>query len=113
MSNEFPKVTPNDLANVIANEHYFTAAEGTHGANDVHHPAVGIDHPLNLVTICTLTLINGYTIVGTSACVDARNFDKGLGRTLARQEAVEQLWPLMGFLLKDRVNGNMLKFEKL
>ncbi|HMZ77661.1 MAG TPA: Gp49 family protein, partial [Rhodocyclaceae bacterium] len=31
------------------------------------------------------------------------NFDAELGRKIARQNAVQKLWPLMGYALKERI----------
>ena len=50
-------------------------------------------------TLCILTLENGYTIKGVSACVDAANFDFLVGRKIAREDAIRQIWPLEGYLL--------------
>jgi hypothetical protein len=54
------------------------------------------------VTLCILELRNGFVIIGKSACVDSRNFDEDLGRQLAREDAVKQVWPYLGFRLADK-----------
>lgn len=59
--------------------------------------------PGSPVTVCALTLINGFVVVGTSAPVSAQNFDEGLGRRIARQDAREQIWKLEGYLLRQRM----------
>jgi hypothetical protein len=59
--------------------------------------------PDGRTTLCTLTLENGYTIQGLSACVDIDNFDLHLGRKYAREDAVRQIWPLEGYLLAERM----------
>ncbi len=51
------------------------------------------------VTICCLTMENGFIVTGESAPVSAANFDAELGKKIARQNAVDKLWPLMGFHL--------------
>lgn len=108
-----PKVTIEDLEAEIASERYFTAAEGVEGA---YHKRGGV-HPvgrtpsqeehtrLGLLTICVLVLKNGFTVVGTSACVNPGNFDEEKGREIAREKAVAGLWPLLGFRLADREQG--------
>ena len=48
-----------------------------------------------------LVLRNGFTVVGHSACVSPENFDADVGRKIARQNAVDQIWPLLGFRLRD------------
>lgn len=54
-------------------------------------------------TLCILTLRNGFTVTGINhGPVSAANFDRELGRQLARQKAVEQIWPLLGYQLKQQ-----------
>jgi hypothetical protein len=50
-----------------------------------------------------LTMENGYSINGTSACVDAANFDMNIGRKIAFEDAIRQIWPLEGYLLAERL----------
>ncbi|MBR6079917.1 MAG: hypothetical protein IKP60_07160 [Treponema sp.] len=54
-------------------------------------------------TICQLTLQNGFTVVGFSACVDPKNFDKELGQNIAKNNALEKVWGLEGYLLRQRL----------
>lgn len=54
-------------------------------------------------TLCMLTLENGYTIKGLSACVDASNFDMDIGRKIAFEDALRQIWPLEGYLLAEKL----------
>ena len=57
-------------------------------------------------TICTITMVNTYTVNGFSACVDPRNFDSALGRKYSYEDAFNKLWPLEGYLLAERLKGN-------
>lgn len=59
--------------------------------------------PDGRTTICQLTLANGYTINGTSACVDASNFDMNIGRKIAFEDALRQIWPLEGYLMAEKL----------
>ena len=59
--------------------------------------------PDGRTTVCQLTLANGYTINGTSACVDASNFDMNIGRKIAFEDALRQIWPLEGYLLAEKL----------
>ena len=54
-------------------------------------------------TICQLTLQNGFTVIGVSACVDPKNFDKEIGQNIAKDNAVEKVWELEGYLLRQRL----------
>lgn len=102
-----PRVTPADLEAEIVHESYFTAADGAYqagrGADYSETEWAAILGPLRLLTFCVLTLRNGFTVTGESACVSAENFDAEIGRKIARKNAVEKLWPLMGFRLADKL----------
>jgi hypothetical protein len=58
--------------------------------------------PDSTTTVCQITLENGYTLVGTSACVDPANFNQAVGEKIAYDNAFEKLWDLEGYLLKQR-----------
>lgn len=105
---EGPRITPKDVEAVIAQETYFTASEGFLGhawANVLDARAIKPPEHLDRVTICVLTLRNGYTIVGTSACASPENFDATIGRKIARQNATQQIWPLLGYVLRSVLNA--------
>lgn len=55
------------------------------------------------LTLCVLTLKNGYTVTGESACVDPENFDAEIGNQVAYENAFEKIWQLEGYLLKQRI----------
>jgi Phage protein (N4 Gp49/phage Sf6 gene 66) family len=108
-----PRVTPADIEANIASEHYFTAADGMVGkyVNRIAKDGMGTypgDLPkqpqsLGLLTFCVLVLRNGFTVTGESACASPENFDAEIGRKIARQNAVQKIWPLMGYELKERL----------
>lgn len=58
---------------------------------------------LDVLTICLLVTRNGFTLIGKSAPASPDNFDAELGRKLAYEDAVRQLWPLMGYALRERL----------
>jgi Phage protein (N4 Gp49/phage Sf6 gene 66) family len=65
---------------------------------------VGEDYlvlPNSTVTICNMKLENGFSVRGESACVDPRNFDLEIGRSLARKDAYSKIWQLEGYLLAE------------
>lgn len=76
-----PRLTPDDIENTIIAEQYHVY-EGT------------------TFTGCLLTLANGYTVHGESACVSSSNFDEEIGRKVAREDAKRKIWALEGYLLK-------------
>lgn len=105
-----PRVTPEHIQNLIKSDHYFTAAQGAHQSiedDQVNNPD---DYPdyvpdeLGLLTFCVLVLKNGFTVTGESACVSYENFDEGIGREIAYQNAIQKIWPLEGYLLKQKLS---------
>jgi hypothetical protein len=63
-------------------------------------------HPeLGLLTFCVLVLKNGFTVTGHSACASPENFDAEIGRKIAFDNAVREIWPLMGYALKEKLAG--------
>ncbi|RQQ19717.1 hypothetical protein DF107_18105 [Burkholderia stagnalis] len=97
------RVTPADIEAVIAETHYFTAADGVLGAAVADGVEVGATAPLGLLTFCVLVLRNGFTVTGESACASPENFDAEIGRKVARANAVAKIWPLEGYLLKEKL----------
>jgi hypothetical protein len=103
-----PRVTPADIEANIVSEHYFTAAQGVAGRNLCAEDPDGVtglttNSPLHLLTFCVLVLRNGFTVTGESACASPENFDAELGRKIARTNAVNKVWPLMGYALRNKL----------
>lgn len=108
-----PRVTLEAVeANILA-EHYFTAYEGrmgsvVEGTYASMGPGSGtIDdlESLKLLTFCVLVLKNGYTVHGISACASKQNYNRDIGRAIARKNAVDQIWSLMGYELKTKLHN--------
>lgn len=102
-----PRVTPADIEANIVSENYFTAADGVFGSHhrtSPHFNGIPGPHALELLTFCVLTLKNGFTVTGESACASPENFDAEIGRNIARQNAVQKIWPLMGYALKQQLH---------
>ena len=53
------------------------------------------------VTVCVITLQNGFTVVGKSACANPDNFEASLGEKLAHEDAKQQMYALLAFRLCD------------
>lgn len=104
-----PLITPAAIEANIVSEHYFTAEDGVMGAAIDHDgcitsgKALNIPDPLELLTFCVLVLRNGFTVTGESACVSPENFDSAEGRKWAREKAIDKIWPLLGYALKDKL----------
>lgn len=56
------------------------------------------------LTVCCLTLKNGFTVTGESACASPQNFDMEIGRKIARENARNKVWMLEGYLLKQKLS---------
>ena len=113
-----PRITPADIGASIASEHYFTAGDGYAGAMSISpdfagmHGVIEPPQPLDLLTFCVLILRNGYTVTGESACASPENFDAEVGRKIARANAVQKIWPLMGYELKCRLAREAVEIQK-
>lgn len=79
-----PRLTPADIDAAISGEAYHVFAGTT-------------------LTVCALTLRNGFTVTGESAAASAANFDPEIGRKIARENARNKIWALEGYLLRDRL----------
>lgn len=86
-----PRIKPQDVEDNIVAAYYTTGDKMTEGCPQ--HPSLG------LLTVCVLVLKNGFTVIGKSACVSPENFDAEIGQKVARADAVNQIWPLMGYEL--------------
>ena len=101
-----PRVTPADIEANIASEHYFTAEDGVVGEERMRpedYFYAKIDPQLSLLTFCVLVLRNGFTVTGESACASPENFNADIGRRVARESAVNKVWPLMGYELRSNL----------
>jgi hypothetical protein len=114
-----PRVSLDDIKAAIVRRHDFTAAMALDAMSlagvAVTSPKViepvspkpatyAADAPEALLSICLLVMRNGFTIIGKSAPASAGNFDVEYGKQLAYEDAVKQVWPLMGYALRDRLH---------
>ena len=103
-----PRITPADIEANISGEYYFTAGQAVAAAmgdQDEITKLVGAHSALRLLTFCVLVLRNGFTVTGESACASPENFDAEIGRKVARQNAINKVWPLMGYELRSKLAG--------
>ncbi len=59
--------------------------------------------PGTTLTICALTLRNGFHVVGESAAASSENFDAEIGRKIARDNARSKIWALEGYALRTKL----------
>lgn len=110
-ANKGPRVTPAALKDEIASAHFFTGFDGAAGAayNEASPDGLlrqfSFEAPpaLSLLTFCVLVLRNGFTVHGVSACASPMNYNKEIGERIARENAEREIWPLLGFRLRDEL----------
>jgi len=56
-------------------------------------------------TVVQATLLNGFTVTESSACVDPANYDEKIGVDLCMTKIKDKVWELLGFLLQSAING--------
>lgn len=98
------RVTPADIEAAIVSEFYFTAADGVRGDGNMPPQNPVEPDSLERLTFCVLVLRNGFTVTGESACASPENFDAEIGRKIARENARNKIWPLEGYLLRQRLH---------
>lgn len=59
--------------------------------------------PGTTMTVAALTLRNGFIVTGESAAASPANFDQAIGRKIARENARNKIWPLEGYLLREKL----------
>ena len=67
-------------------------------------------------TVCHLTLDTGYTVRGESSCVSAENYDAGLGKKYAYEDARRKVWSILGaelIVMKRAQEYAMRRIEEL
>lgn len=82
-----PRLTPAHIDSVIQAEDYHV-------------------FPGTTLTVCALTLKNGFIVVGESAAASPENFDIELGRKIARDNARNKIWALEGYILRSKLSSN-------
>lgn len=76
-----------------------TMIDATIAAEDYHV------FPGTTLTVCALTLRNGFIVVGESAAASPENFNAELGRKIARDNARNKIWAFEGYLLRERLSA--------
>lgn len=61
--------------------------------------------PGTTMTVCALTLRNGFIVIGESAAASPENFDQAIGQRIARENARNKIWALEGYSLRNALCG--------
>lgn len=91
-----PRLTPSLIDDQIECS-YVGRASDLFGKGYPAHPA------LETLTIAILVLRNGFLVTGESACASPENYDEGIGRKIAFDNARAKIWPLEGYALKTKL----------
>lgn len=84
------KLTPEDLeARVESCEYYVRVCNTT-------------------TTICALKTISGFVVIGKSACLNEKDFDSEMGKKIAKEDAINQLWELEGYRVNNEHYANTI-----
>ncbi len=79
-----PRLTPAHIDAAIAGEAYHV-------------------FPGTTMTVCCLTLKNGFQVIGESAAASPENFNEEIGRKISRENARNKIWALEGYLLRNQL----------
>lgn len=83
-----PRLSPTIIAEQIVSEDYYV-------------------FPNTTMTVCCLTLRNGYNVIGESAAASPENFDADIGKRIAKDNARNKIWALEGYLLRSKLAKNL------
>lgn len=86
-----PRVTEADVLGSIATKEFIKVNDGT-------------------LTICVLTLKNGWQVTGESACADVKNYNQEIGERISYDNAVKKIWAFLGFVLRDKLHNEPKTF---
>ncbi|WEI17129.1 Gp49 family protein [Acinetobacter proteolyticus] len=96
-----PRLTPDHIDSKIKAIRYLSGdVEPAYTHEDY---SANKDKSTACLTICILTLENGFTVTGESACASPENFNKLLGQKIAFENARNKIWQLEGYLLKEKL----------
>jgi len=88
----FPKITEESIKAKIADTTWYNPPHGE-GFQDAH------------LTICIITMKNGFKFIGKAAPVSAANFDEEVGRRYSYEDAFKQIWAHEGYLLRETLSN--------
>ncbi|ENU18656.1 hypothetical protein F994_02783 [Acinetobacter bohemicus ANC 3994] len=104
-----PRITPEHIDSKIKAVEYILPREVCKRDNGVE--VFDAPPPLQTLTFCILTLENGFTVTGESACASPENYDAKIGKEIAYDNAREKIWLLEGYLLKEKLS-HQIKFQE-
>ncbi len=90
-------VTIEDVEAEIISEQYVRGSQACALESDI----------LDKATICFMILRGGFVVIGKNAGpVDPNVFDPEIGKRMARKDALDQIWHVLGYRLHCRIGGD-------
>lgn len=90
-----PRLTPQQIDDQIVGEYFIVPR--------TMMTDVPLTSGMQCITLCCLSLKNGFVVTGESACASPENFNEELGRKIARDNARNKIWALEGYLLRTKL----------
>jgi hypothetical protein len=100
------RITPAHIDKQIVHELYFNVGDVAAMFSQEFAtlgPLPDTAKSLEVMTICVLVLRNGFVVTGESACASPENYDEGIGRKIARDNARGKIWALEGYKLRSEM----------
>jgi hypothetical protein len=94
-----PRVSLDSMKAKIAGYSFFTIGDALRGMDQPVMPA------FDIITVCAMVLENGYTLIGKSAPASPENFNAELGKNIAFDDCIRQMWPLEGYALREKLSA--------
>lgn len=94
-----PRVSLADIEASIEGKFVFNGQE----LSKIHPVSHHAMEALKTVTFAVIVQKNGHCVLGISAPASPENYKPEVGEQFAYQHAISQLWPVMGYALRDRL----------
>lgn len=91
------RVNLEHIENLISQEYYIRASDALKGTPGELTPGC------QRMTLCFLVLKNGFVVVGEGVCADPKNYVAEFGHRAARAHAIQKIWELEGYLLRQKI----------
>ena len=105
-SNGAPRISLADIESEISHVAYMNGGGFFKCADHVDHVTKILPVPgsLEVMTICMMILKNGFMVIGQAAPASLENYDQAHGRKLAYDKCIAQLFPILGYVLKEQLH---------
>jgi hypothetical protein len=98
-----PKISIQDIEDEIQTVCYMTGDRFVAQAN-ITEKSDKVVLDAGHTTLCMVVMKNGFIVVGQATPASPENFDAAMGRKLAYERCVMQIWPLLGYMLREQLH---------